>query len=297
MAQRLFDETGVDITEDLLALAELRAKAEKAKHDLTQRQSTTVSLSAGGQRFRTQITREEFSRAIRPAIQGMMMTIENVLDDCKLTPQDVDDVLLVGGSSRVPAVKEMLRDFFGRESNTTVHPDEAVVRGAALFAAKLLEAKDPTLLLPVVREVARALPAVKDVVPHSVGVTTVDDDDVDQNSIVLQRGHPLPASTQDRFRTRYEGQTAVLIDVNEGESEEVDYVRQLGSFTLTLPEPRPAASPIDVRISLDLSSIIRVVATDVVSGKQDEIEIDYAANMDETQLAERTAWLQRRTVQ
>ena len=83
----------------------------------------------------------------------------------------------------------------------------------------------------------------------------------------------LPASIQERFVTRDDGQTAVKVDVNEGESEDVNRVRQLGTFTLTLPEPRPAGSPIDVRITLYLSSIIRVIAVDVLSGKQERIEI------------------------
>ena len=275
--QRLQLETGVDISVDVGALAELRQKAEKAKQDLTQRQSVTITLPAQGQRFKTQITREEFSQAITSHIQGMLMTIEDVLDECKLSASDIDDVLLVGGSSRVPAVRDMLRDFFGREPNSSIHADEAVARGAALYAAKLLVEKDSETLLPAVREQAKALPSVQDVAPHSLGVTTVDDDDNEQNSIMLQRGTALPASIQDRFVTKDDGQTAVKVDVNEGESGDIDFVRQLGAFTLTLPEPRPAGSPIDVSIALDLSSIIRVVAVDVLSGNQKRIEIAYSS--------------------
>ena len=174
--------------------------------------------------------------------------------------------------------------------------DEAVALGAALYAAKLLVEKKPETLLPAVREQAKALPSVQDVAPYSLGVTTVDDDDVYENSIILQRGAVLPASIQDRFVTREDGQTAVKVDVNEGESAEIDYVRQLGSFTLTLSEPRPAGSPIDVSIALDLSSIVRVNAVDVLSGRSEQIEIAYSSNQDESQLAERAASLDRRSV-
>lgn len=201
VTERLQMETGIDISADLVALAELRQKAEKAKQDLTNRQSVTVSLTAQGQRFKTQITRDEFSQAIARHIEGMLMTIEDLLDECNLSASDIGDVLLVGGSSRVPAVRDMLRDYFGREPNASIHPDEAVALGAALYAAKLLVDKDPEVLLPTVRERAKALPAVQDVAPYSLGVTTVDDDDVYQNSIILQRGAVLPASIQDRFVT------------------------------------------------------------------------------------------------
>lgn len=296
VAARCQKERGYDLQTDLLALVELRDRAEKAKLDLTTREATTLRILAGGQRFQTQVTRDEFAQMIRPLLEGMKMTIQNVLDDCGLTRQDIADVLLVGGSTRVPAVRQMLRDLFGREPNISVHPDEAVARGAALFAAKLLVTKQPKLLLPAVLERARALPAVQDVAPHSIGVTALDDADKEENSIILQRGQQLPATIMERYQTRYEDQTSVKIDVNEGESEELDYVRQLGSFVLRLPEARPKGSPIDVRVALDLSSIIRVTAIDVRSGEQEEIEIDYHSNLDEAQMHERTSHIDRHQV-
>ena len=148
----------------------------------------------------------------------------------------------------------------------------------------------------MVRERARALPAIQDVAPHSIGVTVLDDNDREENSIILSRGQRLPATVMERYQTRYDGQTAVKIDVNEGESPVLDYVKQLGSFVLNLPQARPKGSPIDVRVALDLSSIIRVAAIDVGSGEQKEIEIDYHANLDEAQMQERARWIEQQQV-
>ena len=140
---------------------------------------------------------------------------------------------------------------------------------------------------------------MRDIAPHSIGITVLNGGDPNpkMNSIILPRGAALPASMQDRYTTAHDGQTSVKIDVNEGEGEDLDYVRELGSFALTLPTARPAGSPIDVQIGLDLSGIIRVRATDVDSGEQKEITIDYPMNLNAQEVRERTAWLSRQTVQ
>lgn len=293
---RLSREFNVDLSHDVLALADLRGRAERAKHDLTQRESTALTLAASGQRLRVQVTRSEFEQAIRPLLEGMKLTVQMVLDDCGLTVRNVDDVLLVGGSTRVPAVRRMLTDLFGREPNASIHPDEAVARGAALFAAKLLTVRQPTALLPTVRDRARTLPSVQDIVPHSIGVTALDDEDIPRNSVILTRGQSLPASVLEHFQTHDDDQSQVKVDVNEGEGDDLNYVQPLGSFVLTLPQARPKGSPIDVRVTLDLSGIIRVTAIDVVSGREEAIDIDYTSNLNEPHVAARQERMDRHTV-
>lgn len=293
---RVHRETGVDLGDDPLALAELRAQAEQAKHDLTERDTATIRLYPGGRRWRTEISRAEFEHAIRSHLAGMQLTVQGMLDECGLERNDVSDVLLVGGSTRVPAVRAFLGNLFGKPPNTSIHPDEAVARGAALFAAKMLVTKQPQTLLPVVRGKAEALPSVQDVAPHSIGVTVVDDDERHANSIILRRGQALPADCLEHYETRDPGQAAAQVDINEGESDELDYVRQIGSFTLRLPEPRPKGSPIDVRVAFDLSGLIQVTAIDVVSGRQRSIEIDYTENMSTAEVDARRHWLQQVTV-
>ncbi len=289
---------GVDIAADMEATAELRQKAEKAKQDLSARDSTTISLNINGQKLRMELTREQFSAAIQPLLEGMKFTIRTVLEDCGLGTNDITDVLLVGGSTRVQAVRQMVREFFGREPNTTVHPDEAVAKGAALFAAKTLASTKPNCLPPELRERAKALPAVHDVAPHSIGISVVDEQNKNQmhNAIVLQRGTALPTTITDRFKTSENGQTSVKIDVNEGEEESLDFVNNLGSFVLNLATPRPAGSPIDVQVGLDLSGIIRVLAVDVESGQRQDIAIDYTVNISEQEVRERSNWLSRQII-
>ena len=293
-------EHGTDISSDMEALAELRQKAEKAKHDLSARESTTIIQNIDGRKIRVQLSREAFTAAIQPLIEGMRLTIRTVLSDCGLTKDDIADVLLVGGSTRVPVVRRMVSEFFGREPNTTIHPDEAVARGAALYAAKLLASQIENGLPPEVRERAKALPAVQDIAPHSIGITVVakdkEDPNAQVNSIILPRGAALPASVAERYVTVQDGQTAVKIEVNEGEEEDLAFVKELGSFALAFPAARPAGSPIDVQVGLDLSGIIRVRAMEVESGQQQEITIDYPMNLNQDQVRERAAWLSRQTV-
>lgn len=288
----------VDISSDLELIAELRQKAERAKHDLTVRTSTTINLKVSGQKLRMELTRDTFVAAIRPLLESMKFTLRTVLDDCGLSRDEIDDVILVGGSTRVPAVRSMLHEFFGREPNSTVHPDEAVAKGAALFATTFLAATDADSLIPEVRERAKALPSVQDVAPHSIGISVLDKQDTEQliNSIILPRGTALPASVVDQYVTAHDGQTSVKIDVNEGEEKDLAYVKELGSFHLLFPAEKPKGSPIDVKVGLDISGIIRVQATDVESNQQQEITIDYATNLTAQEVRERSAWLSRQAV-
>ena len=295
-AEQLLKELGYDVYGDMEALAELRRKAEKAKHDVSARESTTLSFAAGDHKLRMTLTRDAFSKAIQPHLEGMKFTLQSVLTESNLTKRDINDILLVGGSTRIPAVREMVRDFFGKEPNTTIHPDEAVALGASLFAVKLLAADRSETMAPVVRERARGLPSVLDISPHSIGTTALDGGNQEYNSIILPRGEKLPASITERYFTVVDGQMAVKVDVNEGEGADPNFVNRLGEFVLRLPVPRPAGSPIDIQVALDLSGIIRVAATDTLSGQNQQIEINYEANMSEAQVKERARWLQNQTI-
>jgi molecular chaperone DnaK len=285
-----------DILADVEALAELRQKAEKVKRDLTARESATLLVTAGGEKSKLTITREQFSAAIRPHLEGMKMTILNTLEDAKLKPQDITDVLLVGGSSRIPAVRDMVKELLGREPNTAIHPDEAVAMGAALYSAKLADstAATPTEMTHTKR--SENVPNVYDITPHSIGTTAYDDKDRKHNSIILPRGAKLPATAKQRYSTKVEGQKTARVDVNEGENEDIAFVRQIGSFTLTFPAARKANSPIDVEVWMDVSGIIRVVAVDVLSNKHEEITIDYTVNMNQAEVEDRAGWLKDQNI-
>ncbi len=294
--KRFADEHAYDIYNDLEALGELRQRAEKAKHDLTARGSTTMSVTADGHKTKFELTREEFSSAIGYHIEGMRLTLMNVLDEAGLKPKDIDEVLMVGGSSRVPLVYDMVAAFFDKQPNTSVHPDEAVARGAALFASQMMASTKGTVVAPQVREIVERLPSVRDIVPHSIGTTVLWEDDSTHNSVILERGSKLDTPVRKTYKTVYDGQTAVEIDVNEGEGDDLDYVQRIGGFDLILPEPRPAGSPIDVEIMLDRSGVIHVAAIDLKSGQPKSITIDYSSNLKPEQVTARTKWLRDQNV-
>jgi molecular chaperone DnaK len=290
------DENKIDLSDDNEALGELRQKAQKAKHDLSARESTSISIRASGERLRYELTRQVFDNAIQPLVEGMQLTMINIIDEARIQLGDISDVLLVGGSTRVPAVRQMLTEFFGKEPNSTVHPDEAVARGAALFAVKMLAEKEGENISDEVREFARELPGILEIVPHSIGVTARIAGRM-QNSIVLSRGNKIPAEAIENYQTASEGQSSALIVVNQGEDTDLDFVRKIGEFTLELPEPRPAGSPIKVEIKMDESAIIHVTAIDVQSEKQKTLTIRYTDNLDDAEVAESMQWLNERNVQ
>lgn len=294
--KRFSEEHSYDISTDLEALGELRQKAEKAKHDLTARDSTTISISAGGNKTKFELTRKQFTDAIAHHIENMRMTVMAVLDESNLRPQDVNEILMVGGSSRVPAVFDMVASFFGKQPNTSVHPDEAVARGAALFASQMMAANKGTVVAPQVRDIVERLPSIRDIVPHSIGTTALWEDDTEHNSIILERGSKLDTPVRKTYKTVEDGQTVVRIDINEGEGDDLEFVECIGGFDLILPEPRPVGSPIDVEIMLDRSGVIRVIGIDLKSGQEKSITIDYGSNMKPEQVVERAKWLRTQNI-
>lgn len=290
------EEHSYDVESDIEALGEFRQRAEKAKRDLTAREATNISLTAGGYKTKFELTRQEFSDAIGPLIQNMKLTMMNILAEAGLQPSDVDEVLMVGGSSRVPAVYEMVESYFGKQPNTSIHPDEAVAHGAALFASQMLAAQDGSAVAPEVRQVLERLPSVRDIVPHSIGTTVLWDDDKLHNSVILERGTALDTPVRKQFFTSRDGQRGVRIDINEGEGDDLDYIQSIGSFELNLPAAVPSGSKIDVEMTLDRSGVVRVLAVDLQSGEQKEVEIDYDMNMKPEQVEERTSWLREQSV-
>lgn len=286
-----------DIATDFEALGELRQRAEKAKHELTLRNTTSVRVAAGGFKSTFELTREQFAQAIAPKIEGMRLTLWNVLDEINLEPKDINDVIMIGGSSRVPAVYEMVATFFNLTPNTSVHPDEAVARGAALFAAQLLTAQDGQAKAPEVRETVARLPSVKDIVPHSIGTSALwDEDEQLHNSIILKRGSKLGIPSQQTYYTIYDGQDSVDIDINEGEGDDLEFVKRIASFTLELAQPGPKGTPVTVEVMLDRSGVLRVLAIELKTGQRKAVDIAYESNLSEKQITERANWLESQNV-
>lgn len=295
LIEQFKDIHNYNIENDFEALGELRQRAEKAKHELTLRNTTSIRVAAGGFKSSFELTREQFTQAIAPKIEGIRLTLWNALDEISLEPKDINDVIMIGGSSRVPAVYEMVASFFNLTPNTSIHPDEAVAKGAALFAAQLLTAQEGQATTIEVRETIARLPSVKDIVPHSIGISSILNEEW-QNSIILKRGSKLGIPSQQMFCTVEDYQDSIDIDINEGETADLEFVKQIASFTLDLAQPGLKGTPITVEIMLDRSGVLRVIAIELKTGQRKSIEIEYQSNLSEKQLKERANWLESQTV-
>jgi len=297
--QQCQSDTGIDISGDLETLAEVRAQVLEAKHTLSEMDVAKVRFYPSGQKYNLEITPQTFEGLISGSIQQLKLITKGALKDAKLTPEQIDDVLLVGGSTRVPAVRAMVQDLFGKAPNFSVHPDEAVGIGAALTAAKLMIPSDDerTTAIPIIneknlkvtdelRQTAYLVPYVRDIVPHSLGTTAVRQDKTTHfNSIILKRGEKLPASSEEEYYTVSNGQRSVHIDVNEGEVETLDkvLVTQIGEFVYDFDSPKPENYPVRIKIGLDLSGIIVVTVTEPQTGKVIVREFDYTSTISSQQ--------------
>jgi molecular chaperone DnaK len=296
-------ETGYNLTSDATVYAELRDKAEKAKKQLTEVQTAKITLSVGGNRARFELQRAAFEEAIEHLLEQMRGQLEDILDEANLTKDDIVDIILVGGSTYVPAVRQMVEDFFGKPPNRSINPDEAVACGAALYAAKLMadsnDASKPQisekrhLVSTGVRDKARYIPEVHDIVNHSLGVKAVRDkhDHIGYNAIILERGAKLPAENEDTFYTLSQGQTSVASKLFQGETEDIEYVKDLGEWEFDFGQSVPEGTPITVKVSLDRSGIIRVTVTDPRTKRQVEREFKYDVNMSQEEVQARAKWL------
>ena len=262
----------------------LLRKAEECKKTLSKMTSTPFTFVEGPDGpLRTEVTRQEFERAISSLIAQTEMRVETALDSLNLTPDDIDDVLLVGGSSRVPAVKNSLKRLFGREPSEAVNLDEAVALGAAIYAGLRADQRN---LKPMQREKLASV-SVVDVANHYYGTISVHQDDELNTedlrvSIIIPKNTQIPCSKTETFYTRIEGQQFVRCRVTQSGDEESDpdFVNiildeQLGP----LPPGRPPQLPIEISYSYDLNQTMHVKFKDVKSGKTYEKTLELAENV------------------
>jgi len=253
---------GTDFPVDRMDEQRLREAAEKAKINLSERSSTSIYLpfiSGNGVAFkhlRTTLSREEFQKLTRDLLQELVAPTQQALADARLKPQDVDLVILVGGATRMPAVQELVRQFFGKEPCQSLNPDEVVALGAAIQAGMLLGVTRKAVLL--------------DVLPLSLGIET-------QRGLfarIIHRNTPLPASESHIFTTADDNQTSVDIHVLQGERElAVDNI-SLGQFQLNDIPPLPRGTPkIEVTFDVDVDGIVHVSATDLLTENTQSVRV------------------------
>jgi molecular chaperone DnaK len=271
---------GVDINDpDALTLDECTQvsqdwlqRATRAKLDLTARDHTMAALQAAGLTLRVPVSRAEFVSRSRILLDEMTEKMLDVVNAAGVAPRDITVLLAVGGSTRIPAVRERMQDVFGATPDTSVRPDEAVALGAALFAAqRQLERGSALTMEPGAREYLERL-SVTDVAAHSIGISVFDAPDGYGRPVMtalLPRNTALPFAAERTFYTMRPGETRIVVPVLEGESTDPELCRRVGEVVVAeLPPGRGANQPVRVTMQLDRDGILQVSATDVTTASQ-----------------------------
>ena len=265
IAEEFKKENGIDLRKDQMALQRLKEAAERAKKDLSQQTTTDINLpfitadATGPKHLQMAMTRAKFEQLVDPLIEKCRGPVVRALADAKMKPSDIDEVVMVGGMTRMPKIQWLVKDIFGKEGHRGVNPDEVVAIGAAIQGAQLLLGSKSELLLV-------------DVTPLSLGIETLGG----RLTRLIERNTSIPSEKKQIFSTAADGQTAVTISVYQGESEIAKSVgnRMLGEFNLEGIAPAARGEPqIEVTFALDTNGILKVTAKDLGTGKEAKVEI------------------------
>ncbi len=268
IASEFKKDQGIDISSDKMALQRLKEAAEKAKIELSSAMETEINLpfitadASGPKHLVLKLTRAKFEQLVDAILQRTLEPCRKALEDAGLKPSQIDEVVLVGGSTRIPKIQQMVKDFFGKEPNKSVNPDEVVAVGAAVQAGVLAgDVKDLLLL---------------DVTPLSLGIETLGG----VNTSMITRNTTIPTRKSEVFSTASDNQTSVEVHVLQGERPMARDNRTLGKFHLVDIPPAPRGVPqIEVTFDIDANGIVNVSAKDLGTGREQKITVTASSGL------------------
>ncbi|MBV9215466.1 MAG: molecular chaperone DnaK [Acidobacteria bacterium] len=266
-------DQGIDLHNDKMALQRLKEAGEKAKVELSSAMETEINLpfitadASGPKHLVMKLTRAKFEQLVEPILKRLMPPVEQAIKDAGLEAKDIEEIVLVGGSTRIPKVQEMVKDYFGKEPNKSVNPDEVVALGAAVQAGVLGGEKTDILLL--------------DVTPLTLGIETLGG----VMTPMIQKNTTIPTRKSEIFSTASDNQTSVEVHVLQGERPMAGDNKTLGKFHLVGIPPAPRGVPqVEVTFDIDANGIVNVSAKDVGTGREQKITITASSGLSKDEI-------------